>query len=208
MPSLLIRHLALFFWLASSCILVVPVSALSSVAPPKLNSPKFVILGGTGKIGTAVASHLLRRAPTCEIVLVGRRAEGEAAIQDVLQQVVPNNVSENQVSYHCVPDIWNTDQDSALTKLFQSDHKISGVIHTAGPYAEESPTVLEAVIAAKIPVYVDVSDPLDFLDASLQQSQAAVEAGTTALCAAGAFPGMSNVSVSYTHLTLPTNREV
>jgi len=126
-------------------------------------------------------------------MLVGRRAEGEAAIQDVLQQVVPNNVSENQVSYHCVSDIWNTDQDSALTKLFQSGHKISGVIHTAGPYAEESPTVLEAVIAAKIPVYVDVSDPLDFLDASLQQSQAAVEAGTTALCAAGAFPGMSNV---------------
>jgi saccharopine dehydrogenase-like NADP-dependent oxidoreductase len=40
-------------------------------------------------------------------------------------------------------------------------------------------------------VYVDVSDPLDYLEASLQLSDKAT--ATSALLAAGAFPGMSNV---------------
>ena len=49
------------------------------------SSNKFVILGGTGKIGTAVASHLLQRSPSSRIVLVGRNKEkGEAAVQEVL----------------------------------------------------------------------------------------------------------------------------
>jgi hypothetical protein len=42
-------------------------------------------------------------------------------------------------------------------------------------------------------VYVDVSDPIDFLEDSLERHESAVAAGTTAILAAGAFPGMSNV---------------
>jgi hypothetical protein len=40
---------------------------------------------------------------------------------------------------------------------------------------------------------VDVSDPLDYLEDSLQLSEKVKASGTSALLAAGAFPGMSNV---------------
>jgi saccharopine dehydrogenase-like NADP-dependent oxidoreductase len=81
-----------------------------------------------------------------------------------------------------------------LQKVLLKD--VTCVIHTAGPYCsdERSPTVLDAVIAEKIPVYVYVSDPIPFLEASpLAKNEEAIESQTTALCAAGAFPGMSNV---------------
>jgi hypothetical protein len=51
--------------------------------------------------------------------------------------------------------------------------EVTCVIRTAGPYYsdERSPTVLDAVIATKIPVYVDVSDPIPFLEASLAKNE-------------------------------------
>lgn len=158
--------------------------------------PKFAILGGTGKIGTAVATHLLQRSPGCKIVLVGRRASsGGAAIQEIESALRPKTdrtISPSQISFHQVDDIWQYNSNNELTQWFL-DECISGVVHTAGPYANEHPTVLDAAISARVPVYVDVSDPLPFLEASLERHKAAVAAGTTALCAAGAFPGMSNV---------------
>jgi glutamyl-tRNA reductase len=57
------------------------VSALSS--NNQNNGNTFVILGGTGKMGTAVAAHLLRREASCKILLVGRGPDGTAAIQEV-----------------------------------------------------------------------------------------------------------------------------
>ena len=42
-------------------------------------------------------------------------------------------------------------------------------------------------------VYVDLSDPLDFLEDALSMSSRAARAGTSAMVAAGAFPGLSNV---------------
>jgi saccharopine dehydrogenase-like NADP-dependent oxidoreductase len=80
-----------------------------------------------------------------------------------------------------------------LQKVLLKD--VTCVIHTPGPYYsdEQSPTVLDAVIAAKIPVYVDVLDPIPFLEVSLAKNEEAIKSQTTALCAAGAFPGMSNV---------------
>ena len=51
----------------------------------------------------------------------------------------------------------------------------------------------EAIASTRCKAYVDVSDPLDFIDASLAMNDAAKESGTSALLASGAFPGMSNV---------------
>jgi hypothetical protein len=67
------------------------------------------------------------------------------------------------------------------------------VIHTAGPYIDCRPAVLEAAIESKVPVYIDVGDPLSYLSQGKLLSGDAVSASTTALIAAGAFPGMSNV---------------
>jgi saccharopine dehydrogenase-like NADP-dependent oxidoreductase len=52
---------------------------------------------------------------------------------------------------------------------------------------------MQACIEQSIPVYVDLSDPLDFIEAALAKSGKAEAAGTAAVISAGAFPGLSNV---------------
>lgn len=42
-------------------------------------------------------------------------------------------------------------------------------------------------------MYVDLSDPLEFLEEAQSMSSQAADAGTSAMVAAGAFPGLSNV---------------
>jgi NAD(P)-dependent dehydrogenase (short-subunit alcohol dehydrogenase family) len=170
-------------WLFS---LVHSAMSLSTPSPRKT----FVILGGTGKIGTAVAAHLSRRAPGSDIVLVGRQPQdrGEKAIQSVRSMSNDHNTATT-LSYQRVHDVWSFQTMADLLSTLQA----SCVIHIAGPYADRTPTVLDAAIAAQIPVYVDVSDPVPFLADSLKRMEAAIASGTTALCAAGAFPGMSNV---------------
>ena len=147
---------------------------------------RFVILGGTGKIGTAVASHLLLRAPpNSEVVLVGRR-NVDQAVQEVVhaQQQQGSAVTGVQIQ-----NVWDT-KDEKLVQLFQN---ADAIIHTAGPFLDQSPTTLKLAMQCQVPVYVDVSDPLPFLETSLLQNDTAARAGTTAMLASGAFPGMSNV---------------
>ena len=188
--------------------------------PASSSSSRFVILGGTGKIGTAVAAHLSHRIssspqplPECEIVLVGRKPSSGrnnddnecflGALREINELLELSSsgkaIDESllpKISYEFVPDVW---EQSALDEILlggsDSDSgPVSCVIHTAGPYADrEGPIVLDACIDFKIPVYVDVSDPIDFLDDSLKRHESAVASGTTAILAAGAFPGMSNV---------------
>lgn len=44
-----------------------------------------------------------------------------------------------------------------------------------------------------MPVYVDLSDPLEYIEAACDMASAAAAAGTAAAVCAGAFPGLSNV---------------
>ena len=63
------------------------------------------------------------------------------------------------------------------------------VMHAAGPFYGQRPVVLRACIDLEVKVYVDLSDPVEFLEEAL-----GLEARkTTALVCGGAFPGMSNV---------------
>jgi saccharopine dehydrogenase-like NADP-dependent oxidoreductase len=145
----------------------------------------FVILGGTGKIGTAVAAHLRLRAPKSQITLVGRR-NVDTAVQEVMSSQSDTHGVVKGVE---VVDVWDT-SDETMQNLFRS---ADAVIHTAGPFFEQSPTTLKLAIQCNVRVYIDVSDPLPFLETSLLQNHTAVSAGTTAMLASGAFPGMSNV---------------
>ena len=148
------------------------------------NPTKVVILGGTGRIGTAVATHLLQRAPNYHIELVGRRPSGQAAIDEILADC-PNS----RISYRQVESVWQKSSD-----LMDVINDADCVIHTAGPYLDEKPIPLELAIASeRCRAYVDISDPLPFLETSLLMDSKAKASNTVALVAAGAFPGMSNV---------------
>mmetsp|Transcript_21792 Transcript_21792/g.33106 ORF Transcript_21792/g.33106 Transcript_21792/m.33106 type:complete len:456 (-) Transcript_21792:61-1428(-) len=151
-------------------------------------SSTVVILGGTGRIGTAVASHLLQRLPEIKIVLVGRQPEGKKAINEVLQSS-PHGGETGKIHYAQVETVWA--KTEKLEKLIED---ADCVIHTAGPYLDKHPIPLELAIKSKrCRAYVDVSDPLPFLETSLLMDEDAKKTKTTALIAAGAFPGMSNV---------------
>ena len=142
-----------------------------------LNAPRCVIIGGTGRIGTSVATHLLSRCPSMNVVLAGRSPErGAAAVTEVGAQA---NVEFLELDFR------------DATALRAALDGAAAVVHTAGPYAGEAPDVLRAALEAKVPVYTDLSDPIDYLDAAVAMSDAASD--TLALCAAGAFPGLSNV---------------
>jgi hypothetical protein len=118
-----------------------------------------------------------------------------------------------------VKDIWdessssssssaNVDEDATTTlKDLIMNTSPDCVIHTAGPYHDRpTPVPLNLTIATGCKVYVDVSDPLDFLRASLAQNETAFKLGTTtALVAAGAFPGMSNVLAMEAAATFQNN---
>ena len=50
-------------------------------------APSVLVVGGTGRIGTAVAIHLLQRRPELRVVLAGRSAErGRAAVDEVARE--------------------------------------------------------------------------------------------------------------------------
>ena len=123
-------------------------------------------------------------------MLAGRDPErGASAVEEVrgIACAAPALASRGStVSYEALD--W---RDTAA--LEAALDRAAAVVHTAGPYAGEQPDVLKAAIGARVPVYVDLSDPVAYLDAAAALDGAARDAGTLALCAAGAFPGMSNV---------------
>ena len=143
--------------------------------------PRVVIVGGTGRIGSAVAAHLVTAVQGAEldIVLAGRDAtRGTAAVAEICAEV---RGCSSTIRYEALDF-----RDAAA--LASSLDGAAAVIHTAGPYSGESPEVLAAAIAARTPVYVDLSDPVAYLDAAVAMDADARSAGTLALCAAGAFP--------------------
>ncbi|CAJ1437928.1 unnamed protein product, partial [Effrenium voratum] len=147
---------------------------------------RVVLLGGAGRIGTAAAVHLLRRSPNpLEVVLAGRsEAKGQRAQEEVLSEAGMSLKLGHQVSFRQVD--WR--DEGALAPLLRG---ADCVLHTAGPFDE--PVVLKTAIRERVPVYVDVADPIGYLDKAETMDAAAMEANCMALCGAGAFPGFSNV---------------
>eukprot|EP00466_Bigelowiella_natans_P010064 jgi/Bigna1/90339/estExt_fgenesh1_pg.C_670102 len=156
-------------------------------------TPRILIVGGTGRIGTAAALHLLtstndaqERRQKVHITLAGRSpSRGRAAVREVLREA-QGAASDEDISY--VELDWRNRND-----LKDALKGVAAVIHTAGPYLGEHPDVLKAAIESKVPVYVDVSDPVDYINSAKAMGDAACSSGTIALCSAGAFPGLSNV---------------
>jgi saccharopine dehydrogenase-like NADP-dependent oxidoreductase len=184
------------------------VTALSAGTSSNKN---VVILGGTGRIGTAIATHLIRRSSslpssTRKIILVGRNAQqGQQSVQEVLDATSEFSSSDGnsfEVEFRSISDVWDAKQ---LSPLF---HDAAAVIHTAGPYHNRYPIPLRTAIESRVPVYVDVSDPLSYLDSSLELNDDAKSSGTSALVAAGAFPGLSNLLAMEAAGSLPSGCQI
>uniref|UniRef100_A0A061RI91 Saccharopine dehydrogenase isoform 2 n=2 Tax=Tetraselmis sp. GSL018 TaxID=582737 RepID=A0A061RI91_9CHLO len=145
---------------------------------------RIIIVGGTGAVGSAVAAHLLSEA-TCriEVVLVGRDKEkGARRVAELSARLQTNH----QICFE--PLDWR--KKDRLRDVIRG---ASVVIHTAGPYLGQQPDILQECIRGQIPCYVDLADPLDYIQAAVALSPQAEKANTMAILAGGAFPGFSNV---------------
>ena len=195
-------------------LLILIVGTASALSAPTNNQHRndIVILGGTGRIGPAIATHLIRRSSDLplssssssgKIILVGRNTQqGEKSVQEVLDATSVFSSSISAVEFRCISDVWDAKQ---LTPLL---HDAAAVLHTAGPYQNRYPIPLKTAIDLSVSVYVDVADPLDYLDESLKLNEAAQSSGTAALVAAGAFPGLSNLLAMEAAESLPTGCQI
>lgn len=148
---------------------------------------RLLLLGGSGRIGTAAAAHLLLRRPSAQLFLAGRdEARGAAAVEEVREQVGRPAAEVTFVK----ADWLSQGGFSELLSEVQPD----AVLHTAGPFDEDHDAeVLGAAISARVPVFVDVADPMEYIAAARARQEAARDAQTMAVVCAGAFPGLSNV---------------
>lgn len=153
------------------------VSAFLPAIVGALRAPRILVVGGTGRIGSAVATHLLLRRPEAHVVLAGRdERRGRRAVEEV------------QSEANKAPEFRKLD--------YRADLDVAGydaVVHVAGPFYGVSPVVLRACVDAAVPVYCDVSDPLEYIEEATAMHADAVRHNCSAVVCAGAFPGMSNV---------------
>ncbi|GAB5367380.1 hypothetical protein AAMO2058_001225300 [Amorphochlora amoebiformis] len=164
---------------------------LTSAREPRIqpgrNGAKVLLLGGTGRIGTVVAMHLLSRSPDIQVVLAGRNeGKGRAAVEEIRSEI-PANIPKDRVQFQRLD--WR--DSKSLASALQNE--VDAVVHTAGPYSNEKPEVLQTAIQQRVPVYVDVSDPMEFIEACKDMDNEAKKMGTLAMPMGGAFPGLSNV---------------
>ena len=146
-------------------------------------SPKVVLIGGTGRVGSSTASSLLSKVPNARLVLGSRTRE---SYKDAIDKK-----PELTVADHVVVDI--EDPPSVLRAIQGADL----VVHTAGPFQRrQSCNVLEAAIESKIP-YLDVCDDTRYSQMAKGLHQNAVSAGTPCITTGGIYPGLSNVMAAY-----------
>lgn len=146
--------------------------------------PKVLILGGTGKIGSAVALDLLQHTSAI-LVLTGRSPRWPSMVSDWIASSGDARGDRVQLLALDLGEVSALEQAIAAADL---------VIHCAGPFRDRNLTVLETCIQKGIP-YLDVSDSPDYVRQALALRSQAKTAGVTAIVSTGVFPGLSNSMV-------------
>eukprot|EP00954_Amorphochlora_amoebiformis_P007904 611063-Amorphochlora_amoeboformis.AAC.1 len=119
---------------------------LTSAREPRIqpgrNGAKVLLLGGTGRIGTVVAMHLLSRSPDIQVVLAGRNeGKGRAAVEEIRsggegkarnqsllrgwREEIPANIPKDRVQFQRLD--WR--DSKSLASALQNE--VDAVVHTA-----------------------------------------------------------------------------
>lgn len=117
----------------------------------------YLITGGLGGLGQAIASDMLSQAPNINVILVGR-SQLSAQMSDRLQRLREENSSENprKIEYHVVDITDREALDHFIRILIDRFGGLTGIIHTAGVIrdsligkktAEDIQAVLESKVA-------------------------------------------------------------
>jgi len=142
---------------------------------------RILIVGGTGRIGSAVARDLLAHTDV-QVIVTGRNAPHGEAVAATLG-------SRASFTRFDLDRAQRTPGGVELRNLLRG---IDVAVQCAGPFRPRSPSLLEACIAAGIH-YVDVCDDRGATQSRLALDAAARAAGITALIDTGTFPGIDSV---------------
>ena len=158
---------------------------MSSAAKPVQPSRRLVLIGGTGRVGSAIARVLRASHPHLPIVILGRHRQRAQALIDDLEATGSGLAAFSPFDLR---------QPIGLAELLQA-HDL--VVNAAGPFQRSPPVVLSYCVAAQCD-YVDISDDLTYSAKAIAQfGPAAALTGLKAITTTGPFPGVSNVMAAW-----------
>jgi saccharopine dehydrogenase-like NADP-dependent oxidoreductase len=147
------------------------------------SSPRIVLIGGTGRVGSSTASALLHTIPDSKLILGSRTVQ---SYKNAIERR-PNLINSSHV-------LLDVNQPSTIEKAIEGADL---VVHTAGPFQRRGKcAVLEAAIKKEVP-YVDVCDDTEYSKEAKRLHLKAMEAGVPAIITGGIYPGLSNVMAAH-----------
>lgn len=142
---------------------------------------RVVVLGGTGRVGSATAAALARAGEGTTVTLCGRSSDGASEARSRHPSLANASFVEVDVC----------DKASVRRAIEGADL----VINTAGPFQRRtSVAALEAAIECGVK-YLDVCDDASYGAEAKKLSEHAKAAGVAAITCAGIYPGVSNLMV-------------
>ena len=148
---------------------------------------RLIIVGGTGRVGSAMARVLHSAHPTLPIVICGRQRERATAL---LSELSTSSPTANLASFFR----FDLQHPSTLSTLL-TPHDL--VINAAGPFQDSAPVLVPLCVAAHCD-YIDISDDHAYSHKAIQDhGPSAIAAGVKAITTTGPFPGISNVMAAW-----------
>lgn len=138
---------------------------------------KVTILGGCGVVGSVAVRTLVRHSPGTVVVIADQNAARAAELQAEL--------GADRVTFAAV----DAGSEASVRQAIEGSDV---VLNCVGPFYRTVRTVLNAVLASRIP-YVDVCDDVDVTLDILELDAEAKRAGIPALIGMGASPGVTNL---------------
>nr|WP_324607542.1 beta-ketoacyl reductase [Streptomyces sp. NRRL B-1347] len=110
-----------------------------------------VLISGAGSLGALVARHLVTRHGVRSLLLASRSGTDAEGVPEVIAELTEQGATVSAVA--C--DVSDRDQVKALLAAVPQEHRLTGVVHTAGVFddgliAALSPERLERVFAPKV----------------------------------------------------------
>ena len=164
----------------------------------RAGAAKVVVVGGTGRVGSACAARLAGAGLCGPPVLAGRRPQGFAeALAEGEGEDAPapagGRGARAQVLRQAGATFEAVDLDGGPGGLLAALRGADLAVHCAGPFPRRPACdVLEACLAAGVP-YVDVCDDLAYARRAKGLARKAADLGIPAVTGAGLHPGLSSV---------------
>ncbi len=144
---------------------------------------KFIVIGGSGEMGSAASYDLMRSEGVEEILIVSRSAKKE--------NLHPKLAESDKVK---VKNMSIDDRDAMAAEM----KKYDAVVNCVGPFYSTGYKVAQIAIDAGVH-YVDIADDYDAVERMQDPKldEQAKKAGITVLYGMGADPGTANVLAKY-----------